>query len=64
MKNNPTTKSALSLGGVDEVITDISELVTSQITYNFLVLFVRFAFFNFMMNHSLYFTHANYSNFS
>lgn len=63
-KNEPTTKSALSLSGVNEVITNINELAIIQTIYSLLVRFVRFAFFNFMMNHSLYFTHANYSNIS
>lgn len=62
MKNDPTIKPALSLSGVNEVITNINELAIIQTIYNLLVLFVRFAFFNFMMNHSLCFIHANYPN--
>lgn len=61
-KNDPTTKSALSLSGVNVVITNINELAIIQTIHNPLVLFVRFAFLNFMVNHSLCFIHANYPN--
>lgn len=63
-KNDPTTKPTLPLSGVNVVITNINELAIIQIIYSLLVRFVRFAFFNFMMNHSLYFIHANYFNIS
>lgn len=64
MKNDPTIKPALSLSGVNVVITNINELTIIQIIYSLLVCFVRFAFFNFMMNHSLYSIHANCPNIS
>ncbi|WP_200835612.1 hypothetical protein [Pediococcus acidilactici] len=41
MKNDPTVKPALSLSGVNEVITNINELAIIQTIYNLLVLFAN-----------------------